>query len=168
MAPHHQATTSCPASQRTSSRDYCATASYHYLQDCNGANQQSHLICGRPAQQGTGETAGCHSAGDGLPVYDGTHSTPHCVSFCSKCTQHSQLRPVHRPHAAAYVVPLMSAAARHVINACGSLHVTVAVEPPLYAASPVAASPGSVQHQSGSLRRQKGCCKQPVPKQVSL
>ncbi len=51
----------------------------------------------------------------------------------------------------------MSAATRQVINAYGSLHVTVAVEPYLYAASPVAAIPGSVRRQSGLLRQQKGC-----------
>ena len=51
----------------------------------------------------------------------------------------------------------VAAATRHVIDACNSLPVTVPVEPYLYAASPVAASPGSVQHQSGPLRQQKGC-----------
>ena len=100
-----------------------------------------------------------------LPVYDGIHSTPHCVSFCSKCTLHSQLRPVHRPHAASCAVPLMSAATYHIINACGSLHVTVSVEPCLYAASPVAASPGSVQHQSGLSGNRRAVCKQPMPRQ---
>ncbi len=59
----------------------------------------------------------------------------------------------------------MSAAARPVINACGSLHVTVAVEPYLYAATPVAASPGSVQHQSGLSGNRRAVCKQPVPRQ---
>ena len=82
---------------------------------------------------------------------------PHCVNFCSNCTQYNQLRPVQRPHAAPCVVPLMSGATRHIINACGSLHVTVAVAPSCYAASPVAASPGCVQHQLGSFRQQQGC-----------
>lgn len=42
----------------------------------------------------------------GLPVYDGMHCMLHCVSFCSKCTQHEQLQPVHRPHTASYVAQL--------------------------------------------------------------
>ena len=32
----------------------------------------------------------------GLPVCEGMHSMPQCMSFCSKCTQHQQLQPVSK------------------------------------------------------------------------
>ena len=32
----------------------------------------------------------------GLAVCEGMLSVPHCVSFCSQCTQHEQLQPVFK------------------------------------------------------------------------